>query len=229
MTRRVRRVDEADSVYTFCPPCYQTVKKQSRRFGIIVFIIFIVVAAVMLLLPIHPTFLGLSFNLPFIFPVWIFSGVLFAFYVLVYFGWKLIQSEAKPKLAYALLFIPYLLFAFFFVNSFLFSPLYFIFISVALFASIFFMMYREPLLMLLAEELPVSQLEPEDVLALEIMNKDMIERYKIPRLVKEGEIERLKKAKVPDVWVYTKLPPFIPFILGGMIFTLFFARYLLLV
>ena len=50
MTRRVKRVDEADSVYTFCPPCYQTAQKQSRRFGIIAIIIFIVVAAIIIII-----------------------------------------------------------------------------------------------------------------------------------------------------------------------------------
>jgi hypothetical protein len=188
-----------------------------------------VIASIMLLLPIQPSFVGLSFNLPFIFPVWIFSGVLFALFVMFYFGWKLIENEAKPKLAFALLLIPYALFAYFFINSFLFSPVYFIFLTVALFATIFFLMYREPLQMLLAEELPVSQLEPEDVLALEIMNPDMIRRYKIPRLVTEAEIERLKEQKVPDVWIYTKLPPFVPFILGGMVLSLFLSKYLLLI
>jgi hypothetical protein len=74
----------------------------------------------------------------------------------------------------------------------------------------------------------VSQLEPEDVLALEVMNKDMIERYKIPRLMTQGEIERLKKTKVTEVMVFTKLPPFVPFILLGMILAMLFANSLIL-
>jgi Flp pilus assembly protein protease CpaA len=188
-----------------------------------------ILASIMLLLPIHPEFVELSFNLPFIFSVWVFSGVLFALYVMVYFGYKLMQNDAKPNLAYALLFIPYLLFAWFYVNSFLFSAAYFIFLTVAILATIFFLMYRKSLLMIMAEELPVTQLEPEDVLALEIMNKDMVQRYKIPRLVTTEEIERLKTDKVPDVWIYTKLPPFVPFILGGMILSLLFAQHLLLI
>jgi hypothetical protein len=115
------------------------------------------------------------------------------------------------------------------VNSFLFSAAYFMFLTVAILATIFFLMYRKSLLMIMAEELPVTQLEPEDVLALEIMNKDMVQRYKIPRLVTTEEIERLKTDKVPDVWIYTKLPPFVPFILGGMILSLLFAQHLLLI
>ncbi|MBD3210165.1 hypothetical protein GF318_02180 [Candidatus Micrarchaeota archaeon] len=188
-----------------------------------------ILASIMLLLPIHPSFTGMSFNMPFIFSVIVFSGVLFALYVMVYFGWKLYEYEAKARLEYLLLFIPYLLFAYVYVNSFLFNPVYFAFVSILLLATMFFMVFRETLLTTLAEELPVTQLEPEDVLALEIMNKDMIERYKIPRLVTQEQIDRLKAEKAPMVWVYTKLPPFIPFILAGMVFALFFARYLLLV
>jgi hypothetical protein len=188
-----------------------------------------VLASIMLLLPIHPSFVGMTFNIPFIFSVIVFSGVLFAFYVMAFFGWKLYQAEAKPKLLYALMLIPYLLFAWVYVNSFLFSPIYFAFITVLLFATIFFLMFKESLMNLLSEELPVSQIEPEDVLALEIMNKDMVEKYKIPRLVNEDEIARLKKAHVPSVMVYTKLPPFLPFILVGMVLGLLFAKDLLLV
>lgn len=188
-----------------------------------------VLAAVMLLLPIHPSFVGMSFNLPFVFSMIIFSGVTFALYVMLFFGWKLMKTEAKPNLVYALLFIPYLLFSYVYVSSFLFSAVYFIFITVLLFAVIFFMMFRQSLNALLAEELPVSQLEPEDVLALEVMNKDMVERYKLQRLVTREEIARLKKTKIGEVWVYTRLPPFIPFILLGMVLSMLFANYLLLI
>ncbi len=187
-----------------------------------------IVAAIMLLLPIHPSFVGMTFNIPFIFSVIVFSGVIFALYVLAFYTMKLVQTEAKPNLLYALMIIPYLLFAYVYINSFLFSPVYFAFISILLFASIFFLMFRESLNMLLAEELPVAQLEPEDVLALEIMNKDMIERYKIQRIATPKEIARLKKTRVTEVWVYTRLPPFIPFILAGMILSMLFARSLLL-
>ncbi len=188
----------------------------------------LVLAAVMLLLPINPSFSGMPFNMPFVFSVIIFAGVAFALYVMVFFSWKLMQIEAKPKLVYGLMFVPYLLFAWVYVNSFLFSPVYFIFITILLFATIFFMMFKESLNRLLAEEMPVSQLEPEDVLALEVMNKDLIERYKLKRLLTKDEIARLKKSRVSEVWVYTKLPPFIPFILAGMLLGLFFARSLLL-
>lgn len=187
-----------------------------------------IIAAIMLLLPLHPSSAGMPFNIPFVFSVIIFSGVVFALFVLVYFGWKLLHSEAKPNLLYALMFIPYALFAYVYMNSFLFSPVYFAFITILLVTVTFFMMFRESFNRILSEEMPVAQLQPEDVLALEIMNKDLIARYKIPRLMTREEINRLKKSKVTDVWVYTKLPPFIPFLLAGMALAMLFARNLLL-
>jgi Flp pilus assembly protein protease CpaA len=188
-----------------------------------------VLASIMLLLPVHPSFDAMPFNMPFIFSVLIFSGVLFALYVMAYFGWKLTQQpDVKPKLLYGLMFIPYLLFAWAYINSFIFSPVYFAFISALLFATIFFLMFRESLNMLLAEELPLAQVQPEDVLAMEIMNKDLIERYKIPRVITQAELDRLKMTKVTELWVYTKLPPFLPFILAGMVLALLFARSLIL-
>jgi len=187
-----------------------------------------VLAAIMLLLPIHPTFVGMAFNLPFIFSVIVFSGVLFALYVMVYFGYKLYKVEAKANWLYLLMFIPYFLFAWVYVNSFLFSPVYFAFITILLFASIFFLMFKKPLMGVLSESLPVSQLEAEDVLALDVMNKDLVERYKLKRLLTAKEIERLKKTKIEEVIVYTKLPPFLPFLLIGMVLGLLFGSHLLL-
>ncbi|MDD5172184.1 MAG: hypothetical protein PHF60_04075 [Candidatus ainarchaeum sp.] len=187
-----------------------------------------VLAAIMLLLPLHPSSADMPFNIPFVFSVIIFSGVAFALFILIYFGWKLLRTEAKPNLLYALMLIPYALFAYVYVNSFLFSPVYFAFITILLVAVTFFMMFRESFNRILCEEMPVAQLQPEDVIALEIMNKDLVARYKIPRLVTRDEIKRLSKTKVTEVWVYTKLPPFIPFILAGMALAMLFARDLLL-
>jgi len=187
-----------------------------------------VLASVMLLLPIHPSFVNMSFNIPFIFSVIVFSGVLFALYVLLFFGRKLYDTKAKPNWVFALMAIPYLLFAYIYVNSFLFSPIYFVFITILLASTIFFLMFKKSLNAALSESMPISQVEPEDVLALEIMNKDFIERYKIPRVATKAEIERLIKAKIQEVYVYTKLPPFIPFLMAGMILSLLFASSLLL-
>ncbi len=188
-----------------------------------------VICSIILLVPIHPSFLALSFNLPFIFSVIIFAGVVFSLYRFASLGWRLFEmTNVNPKLTYALLFIPYLIFAYVYVNSFLFSAVYFVLISLLLFATIFFLIFKEDLNTLLCEEKLLSEIEPEDVLALEVMNKDLIARYELKRLVTQKEIDRLAKTKLEKVFVYTKLPPFIPFLFFGMILSLLFAKSLLL-
>jgi Flp pilus assembly protein protease CpaA len=186
-----------------------------------------ILASVILLLPIHPTFVGLTFNLPFIFSVIVFAGVAFAVYVVAFYGLKLLEVGAQPKLQYLLLLLPYLLFAFVYINSVIFSPIYFVFVSVLLIATIFFLMYKEDINLLLAERMSPAELEEEDVLALEMMDQKKVKKFELKRLATKSEIERMKKLKVPEVWVYSKLPPFLPFLLFGMILALLFASSLL--
>jgi Flp pilus assembly protein protease CpaA len=186
-----------------------------------------ILASVILLLPIHPTFVGLTFNLPFIFSVIVFAGVSFAVYVVAFYGFKLLEVGAQPKLQYLLLLIPYLLFAFVYISSVIFSPIYFVFVSVLLIATIFFLMYKEDINLLLAERMSPAELEEEDVLALEMMDQKKVKKFELKRLATKSEIERMKKLKVPEVWVYSKLPPFLPFLLFGMILALLFASSLL--
>lgn len=187
-----------------------------------------IIASVILLLPIHPSFLGLAFNLPFIFSVIVFSGVTFAVYVVAFYGLKLLETGAQPKLIYALLLIPYLLFAYVYINSIIFSPVYFLFVSVLLIATIFFLMYKEDINLILAERMSPAELEDEDVLALELMNQKTVKKYGLKRLATKEEIKRMSELKVPEVWVYSKLPPFLPFMLLGMILSLLFAGSLLI-
>jgi len=97
-----------------------------------------------------------------------------------------------------------------------------------LFASIFFVAYRNDIYRLQAEKIPLNKAEPEDVLALELIDSELARKYKLQRLLTRGELARLKKLKIKELWVYTKLPPFLPFLLVGFILALFFSKYLLL-
>jgi len=187
-----------------------------------------VIAAVMLLLPIHPSFVGLTFNLPFIFSVIIFAGISFAVYIMAYFSLKLRETGARPKIMYSLMLIPYLIFAYVYYNSILFSPVYFVFVTILLLATVFFLMYREDINLLLSERMSPAELEEEDVLALELMDQKVVKEYGLRRLATKKEIERMMELKIPEVWVYSKLPPFLPFFLLGMVLSLLFAGSLLL-
>lgn len=187
----------------------------------------VVAASVMLLLPIVPSFAAVGFNMPYIFPVIIYSGMIFAVYTTITMGLKLREAEARPNLIYGLMIIPYLIFLWVYATSLLFSPIYLLFITILFFTTVFFLMYKEDLSLLLAEEMPVEQLEPEDVLALELIKPEKVKEYKLQRLATKAEIERLKKEKVGEIWVYTRLPPFLPFFLVGMLVAFFFTNQLL--
>ena len=78
------------------------------------------------------------------------------------------------------------------------------------------------------EKIPLSQVEPEDVIAIEAMDNDMVKKYGIKRLATESEIKRLKSLKIKELWVYTKLPAFLPFLCLGVILALFLSKNLIL-
>ncbi|MBS3067535.1 hypothetical protein J4450_02435 [Candidatus Micrarchaeota archaeon] len=188
----------------------------------------LVLLAINFALPIHPSLSQLSFNFPFIASTFVFSGVIFALYFLVNFSTKLLRLNAKPNmLAFALL-IPYAALAYLYINSPLYSPIYLAFISIMLFSSMFFIAYRNDVYKLQAQKIALSKAEQEDVLALELMDQDFVKKNKLQRLLTQSELVRLKKLKIKELWVYTKLPPFLPFLLVGFILALFYSKHLLL-
>jgi Flp pilus assembly protein protease CpaA len=185
-------------------------------------------ASIMLLLPIAPSFTDMPFNMPFIIPVLIFAGVIFAVYVMAKFGLELHKREnVKPKLIYLLMFVPYILFAYVYATSILFSVVYFLILTVLFIATVFFMMYKEELTMLLAEKVSVERLEPEDVIAMELMDPQTVKEYGISRVATKELIEQLRKKNFGNIWIYSRLPQFLPFMLIGMLLALFFSKYLL--
>lgn len=188
-----------------------------------------VFAAIALALPIPPSFAKLPFNFPFIALVFIYSSLVFALYTVLYFGRKLIgNKKAKPKMAYALMVIPWLAFVFLFLSSPIFSPVYFAIISIAYLSSVFVMMYRDAINRGLYEKVQVKKLMEEDVLALEFMDSKLVKKYKLEKVLTAKIIARLKKAKVNAVLVYTRLPPFLPFVLLGVLLSLLFGKVLVL-
>ncbi len=188
----------------------------------------LVFMALALLLPIHPGISNMPFNFPFVFSVLVFSGLLFALYHVVYYGVKLsMLKDAKPHLPYLLFFVPFLFFVYIYMNSVIFSPVYFSVVCVFMVASIFFLVYREDIHKLQAEKMLLSKLGEEEVLALELMDEKVVKKFNLQRLVTADELKRMKKLKVKDVIVYSKMAPFLPFVLVGIVAALLFAPLLI--
>jgi len=186
-----------------------------------------VMLSIAFLLPIHPGYLNMLFNLPFILSAFIFAIVIFSLYTIVYFGLKLVKTKAKPDKRYLLLFIPYVVFIYLYSTMPFFSPFYLILISIALFSSIFFLCFRNSINRMLAKKLPLAKVEPEDVLALELMDKKTVWKYKLQRVMNKKELQRMKKLKIKQVWVFSNLPPFLPFLFVGLVLALLFSNMIL--
>jgi len=185
------------------------------------------IVAVMLLVPFVPSFAGLAFNLPFIVPAMIYAGLIFTIFVTIKFALKIIAQGGSPNILYLLLIIPFLIFVYVYVNSPVFSPVYLGIVSILLLATIFFMVYKQDITLMLAEELPLDRIEPEDVVAVELMDPKVMREHKIKRVITPQELARLKESGVQTLWIYTNLPPFVPFLLLGMILALFFSGSLI--
>lgn len=186
--------------------------------------------ALVLLLPIHPSFVPVYPNYPFILSVFVFAITLFTLYTLIHFIPKLIQQRAQADSRYFLLFLPFGAVLYLLLNLPIGVPLssmYLLLFSIAMIGSIFYWAYKTPVLRLLSRELPLQEVEEDDLLALEFMDPKLVWKYNLRRLANKEEIDRLRQLRIARVWVFTGLPPFLPFLLLGFIFALFFSPMLI--
>ncbi len=72
------------------------------------------------------------------------------------------------------------------------------------------------------EFVPVSKLELEDVVAVEKLDTALVQKFGIGRLIDEKNIAAIKKSRLKSVPVYTGMPPFLPFLLIGLLIVIFF-------
>ncbi len=189
-----------------------------------------VLCSIVFLLPILPFGADVLFNFPLLLPILLYGGAAFAIYSVFYFG-KLIfhQKNLKPNYLYLLLLLPYMFFAFIFLNAPFFSIIYFFIASLLLLSSIFFLIFRDAIYSGISEKVLVSTLAPDgDVLAKEKMSS-LMKKLKIGPVIEQKELTILKKAKIKEVWIYTQLPPFLPFVLIGLIVSLFFGNLIFLI
>lgn len=187
--------------------------------------------SIALLLPVHPSWAAPRPNYPFVLSVFLFSFVLFALYMISYYGWKLAKKgKGVADRKYLLLLLPYAVLIYLLatlpVSLVVLSPAYLLILSITVLASVFYLVYRNPIQDLLSERLPLSKAEDGDVVVLERMGKEGSD-YKIPRVLTAYEIGRLRRLKVKEIWVYAHLPPFLPFLLVGTVLALLGSPMLL--
>jgi hypothetical protein len=187
----------------------------------------LVLLSLVLLVPIHPSMTAVVPNYPFILSVLVFAFTLFTVYAIATFAVRLRTVKAVPDTKYLLLLVPYAIIIYMLAQLPMVSVVYLTVLSLAVLGSVFYLVYRMPVLQLLSQKLPLSSVQVEDAVAIERMDARIVQKYAIPRLITSAELQRLKKRKLPHIYIYTRLPPFLPFLLLGFILALFFSSALL--
>ncbi len=143
---------------------------------------------------------------------------------------KLLFESGKPLkpgwvgLAVALL----LLVLGYFLSGIIFSSWAGLLFLLLLLSTAFFLTFRDQLLQeIVMKRITLKELEDEDILALEMMPKDLVKKYKIGKVLTKSEVKKLKglarKEGMKTFPVYKVLPRFGPYIFVGLLFALFFG------
>ena len=197
-----------------------------------------VMGSVALLLPAQPRiFAGVAAApYPYVFSVIAASGLAFMAYMLAKYGVIALRGavkekkgvDAKTALGMAVVALAYAAFIYVAGANGVFGLSYFVLVGFVVFASIFFMAFKGRMARMMAQEVPLSKIEEEDVLALEYMDEKVVEKYHLKRVADANELKRLAKLPIKKYCVYTKMPPFLPHVLFGLLATLVFGDVLML-
>jgi Flp pilus assembly protein protease CpaA len=184
-------------------------------------------AAIALLVPVFPSWAHASLNFPPVFSVVIASCAAFSLYFLQFVIRRCVLRGKKPSLEpLVILSVPIYLFAIYTMVSLGAPGLpYILIISVMLVSTLAFSAYKNAVMEEMSEEVALEKVEEGDFAALESMPA-LAAKHSMRRLLDRGEIERLKKEGVKAVFVYSKLPPFLPFLLIGLLFAVSYGDLL---
>lgn len=173
---------------------------------------------------------------PFILSALIPTGILFILHMLIRFVPFISKKLAEGKISFqpikliepAILTIILVIF-----TNFLFllsaavpfsylAIIYFLFISL-----LFFSLFKSEIKESMVEEVAVSKLQEEDVLALEKISPALIKKLSLQPLLDKKTISSLKKARIKKVPVYTGMPCFLPYLFLGVLISLLFGDLLI--
>ncbi|MDD5336983.1 MAG: hypothetical protein PHS02_00700 [Candidatus ainarchaeum sp.] len=178
-----------------------------------------VLSSLALLLPVFPSGAKALFNFPPAFSIIITSCLLFALYFFCHILLNIALKGKKGRLEYLLLVPVYVLLMYFIISTGIFGIGYVMMVSILLLSSMLFLVYKQPLMESLARKTKLSEIEEGDLAAPELM-PETVRKYGVKRLLDAGEIRRLGKLKVKEIYVYKELPPFLPFVLLALLITI---------
>ncbi|VVB58967.1 Type IV leader peptidase family protein [Candidatus Anstonella stagnisolia] len=198
-----------------------------------------ILSAIALLLPVQPTVFAnvAPAPYPYVFSVIAASGITFMLYMLAFYGARAVRDarrekmkvDAKTALGAVLVAAAYAVFVYVAGKNGVFGPAYFVLVGFVVFVSLFFLLFKNRIARMMVEEVPFSKIEEEDVIALEYMDESVVKKYNLRRVADSKELARLAKLPLKKYCVYTKMPPFLPHILLGLLITLFFGDVLMLI
>lgn len=172
---------------------------------------------------------------PFVFWVFFVSSLLFTICMFGYFSLKIFEDWVKKEkitfkktnLLLAVFMIGIYSILLLYMNSLFPLKLVFVFLFYfILLATGFFLVFKDYIIdRYVIRVVGVEEIEEEDVLAIERMDKEIVKKYGLRKLLTKSEIERLRK--IPELKkypIYKNLPTFIPYIFFGVLFILLFGN-----
>ncbi|VVC04781.1 Uncharacterised protein [Candidatus Burarchaeum australiense] len=198
----------------------------------------LVFAAIALLMPQAPAGLWPAANyavpvpLPFVFSLFLASGILFGIWTFLRFLAPCIRAlmkgkvklENEQKLAIGLFALIDIILAWFTLSSqtpLPFMNIWLVLLLVASVFAVFFYVFKS----FIAEEflirrVSVKEMDEEDVLAIEEMNPVLVKKYGLQKLLTRKEIEKLRKLPLKKFPVYKNMPAFMPYVLAALVLSL---------
>jgi len=162
---------------------------------------------------------------PFVFTVLVLAGIVFSGYAAsVYLpaAMKRKKRLSWRELSAIALLIGLLCVTVYMLNVMgMFTVWYYLIFAYFMALAILFMVYKNEIKQSMMEVIPVSRIEDGDVIAVETLDREYVEKNKIPRVFKQSDLNKLKKAGIRKLPVYTKLPPFLPFVFIGLLISLY--------
>ena len=189
-----------------------------------------ILGSIAFLLPFQPmSFLAIPDQIIggiFIFNLFVYSGILFMIYMFVY-SLKIVSKDfsiSKEKMFKVLpVIFSYLIFVFIAYNSPIFIlglDSYALFLSILVIFLTYFLLFEDKIKSSFVKFVGANEVEVEDIIDIDRMDKDLVKKYSLSRLVTKQQYEKMKKIKGKKIALFSNLPPFIPFILIGYILTL---------
>lgn len=199
-----------------------------------------ILASVSLLLPLQPQlspFLSHSSipQIPFIASVILVSGISLMLYMVIRSFPIALKFVKAPKnldktamLGSFAMLGAFAIFSFVSVQSGLVPYSYFLLAGALVALSIYFTIFKPAINESMVEWVDHTGVEPEDIIAIDMMDKDLVRERSLSRLVDANMHERMKKIHGKKIAVYRHLPMFIPHLLIGLIFSILIGNLILI-